>query len=181
MTKEGTSNERQEQQLLQSTLDEHDSDSEDDMDGEDVRASKGNLRHAALSALLGFDEASPLQHGTVLVRPRVKFGPLLGPVDEEEVQMDWDGKDGLDVEDRGYVADQRDEPFKWFQSICSDHFSYTALETELARKVYTIVCESGTVGVTMATLRSTFESCHSLERVVGNLVSVQLVREKFTK
>ena len=181
-TREGTASERQEQQqqqLMQSALDEHDSDSDDDMDGEDVRASKGNLRHAAMSTLLGFDESSPMQHGTVLIRPRVKVGPLLEPIDEEEVQMDWDHESTVAPEDRGCVAQQRDKPLDWFLSICSDHFSYTAPETELARKVYALVCESGTVGVTMATLQRTFESDHSLERVVGNLVNLELVRERF--
>ena len=177
-TKEGTVSEHQEQ-LMQSALDEHDSDSDDEVDGEDVRASKGNLRHAAISTLLGFDENSPLQHSTLLIRPKVKVGPLLEPMDEEVVRMDWDQESVVAPEDGACVVQQKEKSLDWFLSVCSDHFSYTTLETELARKVYALVCESGTVGVTMATLQRTFESHHSLlERVVDNLISLELVRER---
>ena len=182
-SKEETATERQEeeqQRLMQNALDEHDSDSDDDMEGEDARASKGNLRHAAMCTLLGFDENSPLQHGTVVVRPGVKMGPFLEPTDGEESRMDCDHESTVAPRDRGHVAWQGDDRLAWFLSICSDRFSYTALEAELARRVYAIVCESGSVGVTMETLQRTFESHHSLERVVGNLLNLELVRERFT-
>lgn len=180
-TKEGTAADHQQQQLVQNAFEEHDSDSDEDMEGEEMHAGRGNSGHTGMNTLLHFDESTPMQHGAILIRPTMNIGVLLDPLDEEEQEeegLHQQQDDTIAPKDLGH-APEKDGPLDWFLSVGCKHFSYTPVETELARRVYAAVDDASTAGITMLTLQTTCEGHHSLEKVVGNLVNLELVSERF--